>query len=70
MRQVPDNQEVFVHANSNASIIVEVLELSIESTANGAARYHFEQLAKDNGAVAADIEQSSFTEIDASPAFP
>lgn len=50
IRQVPDNQEVFAETNSNACIIVEILELAPTST--NPAIFHFFELAKLNEAEA------------------
>lgn len=51
VRQVPDNQEVFVDKHSDLSIIVELLEhdpsMSVEQ--------HFEVLSEDNGAQSSDV---------------
>ncbi|XP_026576323.1 ran guanine nucleotide release factor [Pseudonaja textilis] len=45
MRQVPDNQEVFVHPSTDQSIIVELLEYQAGVPDENAARYHFEDIA-------------------------
>ncbi|CAO1621507.1 unnamed protein product [Parajaminaea phylloscopi] len=60
LRQVPDNQEVFLWAKSDVSCIVEVLESVSEETAgssglDAAARFHFSSLAHDNDASAATV---------------
>ncbi|KAG8429928.1 hypothetical protein GDO86_018802 [Hymenochirus boettgeri] len=50
LREIPDNQEVFVHPSSDQSLIVELLEYQ-EGVANSdAARYHFNDVASSNDA--------------------
>lgn len=48
VRLVPDNQEVLVDAASDASIIVELLELDPSLTAANALSHHFNELAAAN----------------------
>ncbi len=55
MRQVPDNQEVFTHADSDDCVIVELLELDPEISLDSVAVHHFKQLASDNEATFAEI---------------
>ncbi|XP_070810404.1 ran guanine nucleotide release factor isoform X1 [Pituophis catenifer annectens] len=45
MRQVPDNQEAFVHPSTDQSVIVELLEYQAGVPDENAARYHFEDIA-------------------------
>ncbi|XP_053121699.1 ran guanine nucleotide release factor [Hemicordylus capensis] len=45
LRQVPDNQEVFVHPSTDQSIIIELLEYQAGVADENAARYHFEDMA-------------------------
>uniref|UniRef100_A0A8D2LGI4 RAN guanine nucleotide release factor n=1 Tax=Varanus komodoensis TaxID=61221 RepID=A0A8D2LGI4_VARKO len=45
MRQVPDNQEVFVHPSTDQSIIIELLEFQANVPDEDAARYHLEDMA-------------------------
>ncbi|XP_032093997.1 ran guanine nucleotide release factor [Thamnophis elegans] len=45
LRQVPDNQEVFVHPSTDQSVIVELLEYQAGVPDENAARYHFEDIA-------------------------
>ncbi|XP_066484937.1 ran guanine nucleotide release factor [Tiliqua scincoides] len=45
LRQVPDNQEVFVHPSTDQSIIIELLEYQAGVPDENAARYHFEDAA-------------------------
>ncbi|KAL1921674.1 uncharacterized protein VTP21DRAFT_10316 [Calcarisporiella thermophila] len=56
LREIPDNQEVFVSVNSDQSIIIELLQLADEAPDEDAAKYHFEQLASDNEAESWSIE--------------
>lgn len=52
VRQVPDNQEVFVDQASDQSLIVEIVEPheSAKSDARGAAVWHWNVLADDSSA--------------------
>jgi len=43
LRQIPDNQEVFVHKDSDISIIIELLEM-VDVPANEMCKYHFNEL--------------------------
>ena len=52
VRQVPDNQEVFVDDTTGASVIVELLERVDDVDDANAARYHFDELARSNRATA------------------
>ncbi|KAL1927665.1 hypothetical protein VTP01DRAFT_3486 [Rhizomucor pusillus] len=54
IRQIPDNQEVFVDIRTQQSIIFELLE-PVEATDESIARLHFQQLASDNEATEAHI---------------
>jgi len=53
MRQVPDNQEVFVHNSTDQSIMIELLTL-VQETDEQALRTHFEDLAASNDAIGPD----------------
>ncbi|KAI9323617.1 hypothetical protein BX666DRAFT_1846900 [Dichotomocladium elegans] len=55
VRQVPDNQEVFVDMDTQQSLIIELLE-PVEAADEQIARLHFEQLAQDNEAIEANID--------------
>lgn len=55
VRQVPDNQEVFVDMQSDESIIVELLQLAEEAEDENVARYHFQHLADVNDATSSEI---------------
>nr|XP_057929107.1 ran guanine nucleotide release factor [Doryrhamphus excisus]XP_057929110.1 ran guanine nucleotide release factor [Doryrhamphus excisus] len=50
LREIPDNQEVFVHAHTDQSLIVELLEYQAHVEDQEAARYHFEDIAGSNAA--------------------
>ncbi|KAL0993819.1 hypothetical protein UPYG_G00114340 [Umbra pygmaea] len=52
LREIPDNQEVFAHCHTDQSIIVELLELQSHVQNEDAARYHFEDVAGSNMALA------------------
>ncbi|KAI9487932.1 hypothetical protein BDB00DRAFT_964455 [Zychaea mexicana] len=54
VRQIPDNQEVFVDTETQQSLIIELLE-PVEAEDERIARLHFEQLARDNEAAATEI---------------
>lgn len=57
LRQIPDNQEVFVHRLSDISLIFEVLE-SVEATeSEEIARLHFSSLAHDNSATLSECKE-------------
>ncbi|XP_072294502.1 ran guanine nucleotide release factor [Eucyclogobius newberryi] len=51
LRDIPDNQEVFAHAHTDQSIIVELLEYQAQVADQDAARYHFEDIAGSNKAL-------------------
>ncbi|XP_052447382.1 ran guanine nucleotide release factor [Carassius gibelio] len=51
LRQIPDNQEVFAHSQTDQSIITELLEYQSQVQDADAARYHFEDVAASNKAV-------------------
>eukprot|EP01060_Flectonema_neradi_P026103 TRINITY_DN34960_c0_g1_i1.p1 TRINITY_DN34960_c0_g1~~TRINITY_DN34960_c0_g1_i1.p1 ORF type:complete len:184 (+),score=22.33 TRINITY_DN34960_c0_g1_i1:41-592(+) len=48
VRQVPDNQEVWVDADTNQSAILEILEVVPDKTGEELVRYHFEELGLAN----------------------
>ncbi|XP_010901293.2 ran guanine nucleotide release factor [Esox lucius] len=52
LREIPDNQEVFAHCHTDQSIIVELLEFQNHVQNEDAARYHFEDVAGSNKALA------------------
>uniref|UniRef100_A0A8D0DIJ7 RAN guanine nucleotide release factor n=1 Tax=Salvator merianae TaxID=96440 RepID=A0A8D0DIJ7_SALMN len=45
LRQVPDNQEVFVHPDTDQSVIIELLEYQAGVPDENATRYHLEDIA-------------------------
>lgn len=51
LRDIPDNQEVFAHAHTDQSLIVELLEYQGQVADQDAARYHFEDIAGSNKAL-------------------
>nr|XP_046248639.1 ran guanine nucleotide release factor [Scatophagus argus]XP_046248640.1 ran guanine nucleotide release factor [Scatophagus argus] len=51
LREIPDNQEVFVHTNTDQSLIVELVEYQGQVADQDAARYHFEDIAGSNKAL-------------------
>ena len=59
VRQVPDTQEVLLSRDSDVSLIVEVLQQVGEGTSQEAlehaVRFHFDSLAHDNDARAAEV---------------
>ncbi|XP_062814155.1 ran guanine nucleotide release factor [Anolis carolinensis] len=59
MRQVPDNQEVFVHPSTDQSLIIELLEYQAGVPDENATRYHFEDLA-DASSTAEILNQEQF----------
>lgn len=62
-RPIPDHQEVFSDADSDQSLIVEILELPYaESHGQVPANFHFQSLAKDNAATAASITATPILE--------
>ncbi|XP_030648606.1 ran guanine nucleotide release factor [Chanos chanos] len=53
LRQIPDNQEVFAHSQTDQSVIIELLEYQSHVNDSDAARYHFEDVAGSNKATEA-----------------
>ncbi|KAM9848744.1 ran guanine nucleotide release factor [Aulostomus maculatus] len=51
LRQIPDNQEVFAHAHTDQSLIVELVECQDQVADQDAARFHFEDIAGSNKAL-------------------
>ncbi|XP_051233962.1 ran guanine nucleotide release factor [Dicentrarchus labrax] len=51
LREIPDNQEVFAHAHTDQSLIVELVEYQGQVADQDAARYHFEDIAGSNKAL-------------------
>ncbi|XP_069776247.1 ran guanine nucleotide release factor [Narcine bancroftii] len=50
IREIPDNQEVFLHSDTDQSIIVELLEYQSQVPDEEAVRYHFDDVTTINGA--------------------
>ncbi|XP_072349626.1 ran guanine nucleotide release factor isoform X2 [Scyliorhinus torazame] len=50
IREIPDNQEVFVHSGTDQSIVIELLEHQIQVPDQEAARYHFADITSSNDA--------------------
>ena len=48
VRQVPDNQEVFTHPNTDQSIVVELLEYQNIASGQEAARAHYLDISQAN----------------------
>eukprot|EP00049_Salpingoeca_infusionum_P004464 m.79731 g.79731 ORF g.79731 m.79731 type:complete len:194 (+) comp12577_c2_seq1:873-1454(+) len=59
-RQIPDHQEVFVAAETDQSVIVELVEQG-DMPLSEAATYYFDNLATDNSAQAARYESDVHT---------
>jgi hypothetical protein len=55
MRQVPDNQEVFVDEATEASLIVELLEMDSAMHGLAAIRHNFDDLAESNESKQTDV---------------
>ena len=55
LRPVPDNQEVFCHPVTDQSLIIELLELQAHVQGEAAARYHFEDVGRVQGARAVHV---------------
>lgn len=54
LREVPDNQEVFAHADTDRSVIVELLELQQDMPADQTpAQFHLANIAEESGALQA-----------------
>ncbi|WVR09638.1 hypothetical protein IAU60_006711 [Kwoniella sp. DSM 27419] len=59
LRQIPDNQEVFLSSTSDTAVVLEVLGM-VEDGAAGtdlweAAKFHFSSIAHDNASLASTI---------------
>ncbi|VDI68919.1 ubiquitin conjugation factor E4 B, partial [Mytilus galloprovincialis] len=54
-RQIPDNQEVFTHAETDQSVIIEIME-HVEGGDDVAIKTHFEDLAQGNDVSPQDSE--------------
>ncbi|CAO3615639.1 unnamed protein product [Cunninghamella blakesleeana] len=70
IRQVPDNQEVFIDMNTQQSLIIELLE-KVEHLNEEAAKFHFEQIADQNNATNYSIKSIEHVSVDiAAPKLP
>ncbi|XP_060768893.1 ran guanine nucleotide release factor [Neoarius graeffei] len=65
LREIPDNQEVFTHTNTDQSIIIELLEYQSHVEDSQAARYHFADIAGSNQAV--EVGQMEVMEVQCVP---
>ncbi|XP_065842779.1 ran guanine nucleotide release factor-like [Oscarella lobularis] len=59
IRQVPDNQEVFAHLETDQSVLIELLEYSGDVQGTQAAEYYFNDLAESNQSRDQKIESVS-----------
>ncbi|CAH8517013.1 unnamed protein product [Schistosoma margrebowiei] len=55
LRQIPDNQEVFVHPSTSQSITIDILEYVDASNHEDAARMHFNEIGAANEATDSNI---------------
>ncbi|VDP60155.1 unnamed protein product [Schistosoma curassoni] len=55
LRQIPDNQEVFVHPSTSQSITIDILEYVDASNHEDAARMHFDEIGAANEATDSNI---------------
>ncbi|KIR27806.1 hypothetical protein I309_03435 [Cryptococcus deuterogattii LA55] len=55
LRQIPNNQEVFLFPHSDTALVLEILEMVEEGDAQGdlweAAKFHFNSIAHDNASL-------------------
>ncbi|KAG5450387.1 Ran guanine nucleotide release factor [Clonorchis sinensis] len=56
LRQIPDNQEVFLHPSTNQSVVVDILEQIDTQDPKEAARLHFQEVGHTNDASQIVIE--------------
>lgn len=61
VRQVPDNQEVYLDTESEQSVIIEILEFQAEVSDEKACEFFFADLANADGAESVQLER--FSEI-------
>ncbi|OWZ30215.1 hypothetical protein C347_04494 [Cryptococcus neoformans AD2-60a] len=59
LRQIPNNQEVFLFPHSDTALVLEILEMVEEGGARGdlweAAKFHFNSIAHDNASLDSTI---------------
>ncbi|PHJ25340.1 ran-interacting mog1 protein, partial [Cystoisospora suis] len=65
LRQVPDNQEVFMDMSRDQSLVIEIVEHQTNIADGDAARFFFCDLAKENGALETDTPTASVVRSDA-----
>ncbi|WAR15454.1 MOG1-like protein [Mya arenaria] len=59
VRQIPDNQEVFAHPQTDQSLIIELMEeVETQQPDEHAIKTHFEDLATVNGSASSNIIQT------------
>ncbi len=61
LRDIPDHQEVFLHHDSEASIIVELLDLEKDASESNILSHYFTDLAKHNDCQNYEIFQQSLS---------
>ncbi|KAH7107444.1 Mog1p/PsbP-like protein [Auriculariales sp. MPI-PUGE-AT-0066] len=67
LREVPDTQEVFLHADSTVSWVIEILQRVGAQDASDAARFHFDSLAHDNDAEQSEVVGISIPSVSSTP---
>ncbi|KAK4469475.1 hypothetical protein MN116_007023 [Schistosoma mekongi] len=55
LRQIPDNQEVFVHPSTSQSITIDIMEYVDANNREDAARIHFSEISASNEATDSNI---------------
>uniref|UniRef100_A0A3Q0KFL4 Putative ran-binding protein n=1 Tax=Schistosoma mansoni TaxID=6183 RepID=A0A3Q0KFL4_SCHMA len=55
LRQIPDNQEVFVHPSTSQSVTIDILEYVDANNHEDAARMHFDEISTSNEATDSSI---------------
>jgi Ran-interacting Mog1 protein len=69
LRQVPDNQEVFAQAETDRSLLFELVEAETDGVpslpgGDAPARFHWQVLARDSDAVESTITHSAYVPLD------
>lgn len=69
LRQVPDNQEAFAHAETDRSLVFELLQAEQDVMASEAApaKYHWHILARDSAAVESDLSYAQDLPLSSCP---
>lgn len=57
IRQIPDNQEVFSHGETDRSVIIELLELHQVPSGTRPAAFHLDNLAEESDALQSQTHQ-------------